>query len=409
MKPSPTKLRKRPTHRARGVPIHWDEEQLRNLLAVQCDSADPDIRSLATEIDGRSRTATVDFQDMPASYQIALPDTPSRGSQPIRLDKDFLGITTLFKPPPQDHKVDIIAVCGLGGHAFGSFTERNGSHMWLRDALPLDVPQEADQKPFARVMIYGYESSLAQSESFQNLEDLATSFHTHLLGLVSTSLTKPIIIIGHSLGGLVVKQTLISLSTSTKLDDKTLLQAVYGLVFFGVPHDGMDIRSLIPMAGDGPNRFLLESLERTNSQILTIQQREFPKAFGHKGRVFCFYETLKSPTALQVGGTWQMSGEPAVLVTKSSATRCVEAGSEHVCAVNRSHSEMVKFAPHDEEYKKSVARIGELARRAVVAHPERAESKQIITYLTYLCSLDNCTDRLQSHYVLNSPWKHRIA
>jgi len=67
MKPSPTKLRKRPTHRVRGVPIHWDEEQLRNLLAVQCDSADPDIRSLATEIDGRSRTATVDFQDMPAS------------------------------------------------------------------------------------------------------------------------------------------------------------------------------------------------------------------------------------------------------------------------------------------------------------------------------------------------------
>ena len=77
---------------------------------------------------------------------------------------------------------------------------------------------------------------------------------------------------------------------------------MYGIVFFGVPHDGMDISSLIPMAGDGPNRFLLESIGRVNSQVLSAQQREFQTALGGEGdsEVFCFYETLMSPTAQQV-------------------------------------------------------------------------------------------------------------
>ena len=64
----------------------------------------------------------------------------------------------------------------------------------------------------------------------------------------------------------------------------------------------MDIHSLIPMVGDGPNRFLLESLGRINSQILSIQQREFPEELGDKGEseIICFYETRLSPTAKKV-------------------------------------------------------------------------------------------------------------
>jgi protein SERAC1 len=64
----------------------------------------------------------------------------------------------------------------------------------------------------------------------------------------------------------------------------------------------MDISSLIPMVGDGPNRFLVESIGRDNSQILSVQQREFNTALGAEGdsEVFCFYETRMSPTAQQV-------------------------------------------------------------------------------------------------------------
>lgn len=100
-----------------------------------------------------------------------------------------------------------IAISGLGGHPFGSFKERDGEHMWLRDALPHHITEEDDDTtPMSRVMVYGYSSNLFQSDSFQNLEDLGTAFHRHLRTLAIAGKFKPIVFIAHSLGGLIVKQ-----------------------------------------------------------------------------------------------------------------------------------------------------------------------------------------------------------
>ncbi|EHK41651.1 hypothetical protein TRIATDRAFT_302109, partial [Trichoderma atroviride IMI 206040] len=134
----------------------------------------------------------------------------------------------------------------------------------------------------------------------------------------------------------------------------------------------MEIGSLIPMVGDGPNRFLIESLNYSNSQILTIQHRDFHKALGGKGdsEVFCFYETLQSPTAQQDKfGAWKMTGPDAILVTKSSAIHCRpwEDGAENICALNRTHSEMVKFKPNDSDYNIVKEKIKGLSRRALIA------------------------------------------
>lgn len=78
--------------------------------------------------------------------------------------------------------------------------------MWLRDSLPYDLTLQDTNAPMARVMTYGYESSVAQSESFQNLEDLAISFLQTLSTLAPASTTRPVILVAHSLGGLIVKQ-----------------------------------------------------------------------------------------------------------------------------------------------------------------------------------------------------------
>ncbi|KAL6812492.1 nacht and ankyrin domain-containing protein [Trichoderma sp. SZMC 28015] len=243
-------------------------------------------------------------------------------------------------------------------------------------------------------MIYGYESSLANSASFQNLEDLGTTLHSDLRTLISNGSFKPIVFIAHSLGGLIIKQLLISLSKSLDDMDRKLRHAVYGIAFFGVPHDGMDIRSLIPMCGDGPNRFLLESIGSNSSQILSMQQRDFSEALGGQGEseIFSFYETRLSPTALQdKWGRWTMSGEPAVLVSRSSATHCRpwENGAEHICAINRAHSEMVKFGQEDPEYDRVLGRIKSLAQRAITARkstlrpnlsPEEEKSLQSLAF-----------------------------
>ncbi|KAJ1323029.1 FxSxx-COOH system tetratricopeptide repeat protein [Microdochium nivale] len=390
--------------RIRGVPQDWDAKKLQFFLRKeesqpQDSSAGPIVWSLADEVSGRSGVGTVTFQRGPHASQTGgnwiIPLSPSSAAtQPLgssrqlrlTLDDNFDGITTLYSPPFEDHKLDILAISGLGGHAFGSFKQRGGEHMWLRDALPYDVTLEGSDRPIARIMTYGYNSSIPQSNSMQNLEDLAASFHSSLLALAGTYI-KPILVIAHSLGGLIIKQALISLSRSESRDDQLLLRAVYGVVFFGVPHDGMDISSLIPMVGDQPNRFLIESIGHINSQILSTQRREFHAALGGKGdsEVFCFYETRQSPTAQQVivqhtlveiqrltkeqdkHGHWAMSGPPAFLVTKTSATHCRpwEDGTEHMCPISRSHSEMVKFGEHDAEYDKVVQRLTKLARRAI--------------------------------------------
>jgi hypothetical protein len=94
---------------------------------------------------------------------------------------------------------------------------------------------------------------------------------------------------------------LITLSKSALLKDKRLHKQVYGVAFFGVPHAGMDTRSLIPMVGDQPNRSLVDSIGPI-SQLLVEQRRLFKPALGEEGQaeVFCFYETLKSKTAVKV-------------------------------------------------------------------------------------------------------------
>jgi hypothetical protein len=48
--------------------------------------------------------------------------------------------------------------------------------MWLRDALPLDVPG-------ARILIYGYDTRLIRSSSFQNLTDLGRALQIDMKGI----------------------------------------------------------------------------------------------------------------------------------------------------------------------------------------------------------------------------------
>jgi hypothetical protein len=80
----------------------------------------------------------------------------------------------------------------------------------------------------------------------------------------------------------------------------SILHSVSGFLFFGVPHQGMAIESLVPLIKNNPNRSLLESLNK-NSALLRILERKFSSTFStKKPRIFSFYETQKSPTAVQV-------------------------------------------------------------------------------------------------------------
>ena len=118
-------------------------------------------------------------------------------------DKDFYGFTPLYTPEG-DTEVDIIALTGLAGHAFGSWAAP--PYMWLRDFLPEDLPR-------ARILLYGYDTNLAGSQSKHILTDLSSNFTAklHTMRGLSRSEHRPIILIGHSLGCLVIKDALIEM------------------------------------------------------------------------------------------------------------------------------------------------------------------------------------------------------
>ncbi|GAB1311953.1 P-loop containing nucleoside triphosphate hydrolase protein [Madurella fahalii] len=212
--------------------------------------------------------------------------------------------------------------------------------MWLSDRLPEDMPA-------ARVMIYGYESGLQGSTSFANLDDLASTLQIAICRLLRSGRKRPLVLIGHSLD---------------------LVNLVSACLFFGVPNDGMDIKSLIPMVSDQPNRFLLESLAAMNSQILMLQGKNFSRILGQaRFEIFCFYETELSPTAAKgpETGKYKMIGPRRCLVTRKSATSCLPGAvsPNHAVAINRTHSDLVKFASHDSDYDAVTHVLGEIQRR----------------------------------------------
>jgi hypothetical protein len=320
----------RQTWRVRDVPLDFDKKRLADALhlhpALKCtngaatndaDGANCDngvcVHTLAPDVKLTVQVATVRFCNLPTQLRalerddqlvidIHVPSPSLRSGQngnqdsmqpvKITIDQRFNGITVLSAPSIAEHRIDVLAISGLGSHPFGSFVHKKDGHMWLSDSLPGDIPA-------ARVMIYGYDSGLQGSTSFAQLEDLAGSLQMAICRLLRPK-RKPLVVIGHSLGGLLIKEALIRIVDSDS--ESGLIDLVCGFVLFGVPNSGMDIESLVPMVNDQPNRSLLESLSEMNSQILRLQNRNFSRVLKQTTfRMFCFYETRLSPTAAKVG------------------------------------------------------------------------------------------------------------
>ncbi|KFY62216.1 hypothetical protein V497_02506 [Pseudogymnoascus sp. VKM F-4516 (FW-969)] len=315
-------------YRVTGIPIDYKQKKVKALLqtVLQLDKAGNSVklRSIAISPNRKTKVATVCFSCRPTllppraggEWHFPIPEDNTGNSsadddddiipqeQIITVDSHFKGITVLRSfSKLEEHKIDIIAISGLGGHAFGSFKARDGQHMWLCDSLPRDLPG-------AQIMIYGYDTQLHGSKSFQDLESLASSLRASIAAQRTFGSTNaksravPLVFIAHSLGGLIVKEAIIQMEKDKKHQD--LLESIYGGLFFGVPSLGMEIASLIPMVKCQPNQALLHTLGK-ESQLLRNQSRDFPKAFASKeSEIFCYYETEMSRTAIlkTMDGKW---------------------------------------------------------------------------------------------------------
>ena len=190
----------------------------------------------------------------------------------------------------------IVAVHGLCGHRLASWTAENGVN-WLSDLLPSHIPR-------ARVLAYGYDSTAHSSQHITqkilyarsrkliaNLDALRQETHTE---------RRPIIFLGHSLGGILIKSALIQ-SEWAKLSEEESLHAIKlstsGIIFLGTPHRGSPAvpwRKLLEnvVAVSAQKSPALEFLEK-DSDWLEIQLEQYKSISGHFRVYFC-YETRYS-------------------------------------------------------------------------------------------------------------------
>ncbi|ROW08693.1 hypothetical protein VPNG_06451 [Cytospora leucostoma] len=309
---------------------------------------DINIQSLAMDygVSHMKKTATLMFSKLPRlvnenqkEKQWSVP--LGSGCPTLILDIDFEGFTPLNDPEPERHEYDCIIISGLASHPFGSWQPKgkNKGYMWVRDTLPRHIPN-------VRAIIYGYDTKLVDSYSFKSIPEVASTFIEHLVPTgEQSSQMKPLVFLAHSLGGIIVKQMLVTLSQRQTASDLAILNRARGGIFFGVPSHGMAQGPLLAMVANHPNVDLVKVLAK-NSPYLYDLDKDFAKIGRSRRMTYHWaYETKESPTVEKLGdGSFSRTGPRQRLVTRESATRGLWGSSPNeIFSIDEDHSDMVKF------------------------------------------------------------------
>ncbi|KAN0086995.1 vegetative incompatibility protein HET-E-1 [Elaphomyces granulatus] len=256
-----------------------------------------------------------------------------------------MGLEVLYPLAAADPKhihVDLVAVHGLNGDAKRTWTHGETNALWLQDFLPRDVKN-------IRVMSFGYNASAALGNTTATIADHAKD----LLGCMvdkreeEDEKTRPIIFVGHSLGGIVIKQALFQAKIEPQY--QTISEATVGIIFLGTPHRGSDkasygevLANVATTVMHNPAPGLINVL-RANSDALMRLTTDFRFQLPNY-QVCSFYEMKPMPEF------------SSLIVEKHSSL--LDIPWEDQVPVDANHEEICKFAhPDDVVYEKLFKRV----------------------------------------------------
>ena len=197
----------------------------------------------------------------------------------------------------EEKSVDVVAVHGLHGDPFTTWESKDGG-TWLEDILPKEVPS-------ARIMTFGYDSAVAFSNSVAKLEHHALALLNDLSSKrkeIQRSASRPIVFIGHSLGGIVIKKALILAHDrrSSLQDFEDILENTKAIAFLAVPHRGSGIARWATTAanvlragtaGVSTNTAVLAELRNDSITLTDVSNQFIDRARDLK--IYTFYELEK--------------------------------------------------------------------------------------------------------------------
>ncbi|KAL2115269.1 hypothetical protein VTJ04DRAFT_10932 [Mycothermus thermophilus] len=207
--------------------------------------------------------------------------------------------------------VDTIAVHGEAGK------------LWLRDDLPARTPN-------ARISLYVYDSTVVYSSDRTSFIDKANFFLAERRAERISDPTRPLILIGHSLGGLLIKQALINAYNNDRYRDIKL--ATQGLVFFATLHSGSN-RSLAALGQIAAKVARSLGMRREESVVQVLEQRTI---FADLMQDLWKHRVLDC----RILSFW---GSRDDIVTKESATFGLPGTHEDVIPLNADHRSICKF------------------------------------------------------------------
>uniref|UniRef100_A0A8H7TTK4 DUF676 domain-containing protein n=1 Tax=Bionectria ochroleuca TaxID=29856 RepID=A0A8H7TTK4_BIOOC len=348
------------------IPITVTEEELQRQLALSLDGQESSSLHLTLARSfGEYQTATFMSTSIPRNLEYPV-------------DSEFIGVTPLLEP--EDAVIDILAVHGLGSHAIGGFKSKGTSHVWLRDSLPHDIPN-------SRILLYGYDSSIMNKDHKISISGLGKTFlNSYKTFRKDTKTTqRPIIFLGHSLGGLLIKEALCFASDGeSDAQNRDFCRSSYGLVFFGVPNLGLKHENLKKITREHLNKQLILNLsidtESEPTSYLQGLQEKFISCHRKQKppmKIISFYEEKKTPTvAVDNTGKLGRAGESCFMVTKESACRIgFEDDTHSQYPLPFNHSDLVKFMRRaDPSYRIVQDKLGDLVREGSDSVPRRFQS-----------------------------------
>ncbi|KAI0190964.1 hypothetical protein EV127DRAFT_480767 [Xylaria flabelliformis] len=197
--------------------------------------------------------------------------------------KGPLGLTTVFEPDGQV-VADLIFVHGLNGGSRSTWSKAGDGTFWPRDWLPFDNAFHD-----VRIHTFGYSSGLNR-ESVLDINDFANNLlaDVHHYPTMTSGTSGPIIFVGHSMGGLVIKKAYI---LARQIPDyNNLADRIRAIFFLGTPHNGAGVAQLLSrvLALAGPRPFV-NDLAPQSSMLQSIND-EFP-LYSDSLQLFSFFET----------------------------------------------------------------------------------------------------------------------
>ncbi|MCJ1371023.1 hypothetical protein MMC20_002238 [Loxospora ochrophaea] len=213
-------------------------------------------------------------------------------------------LTEVFRGP--DPIVDIVAVHGLNGDAFKTWTTKDTKKFWLGDAdlLPANLAH-------ARVLTFGYNSAVTALFGRTSSDRILQHAHTLIAELVADrqledAMQRPIIFICHSLGGIIVKRALAYSASRTSKHIQHLYSvfvSTYAVLFLGAPHNGSNkahlastsrrmISALVPSKILDTEGQLLDALREGSEVLQNITDMFVPLMKNF--RIYFFWEQEKT-------------------------------------------------------------------------------------------------------------------